>query len=179
MYNLSRDELLAEILKITDEHGFNTNVMPGYLYSKVLYLLDDLELYLSSEEQAIIKRHGVQRGIEQIAGRPDPRGLPDKCYALHQGNVIILQKDIDDFFDLGVELDEQDARLYVDSENKALDVTPAQECAMLAGATKGWNLAVAYTSSYLKDGSEVKRSVTSTTRREIDQSGNEQMVMGL
>ena len=180
MNNLSRDGLLTEILKVTDTYGFNTNMMPGYLYCKVLYFLDDLNPLLSEEELAIIKRHGVQRGVEQLVGRPDPRGLPDKCYALFDENVIIIQKDIDDYFDLGLELDEDDARQYVDEENRKLGVSNAQELAMIAGATSGWNLATAFVSSYLNDGSRVEyRNTMPIAPKKFDEYGNEQMVIGL
>ncbi len=71
--NYTKEELIAEILEITDEHGFSTDAMPGYLYAKVLYLTDALEPKLDSHEMALIARYGILRGVGAIAGRPDPR----------------------------------------------------------------------------------------------------------
>lgn len=176
MEKRSKEELLTAILEVTDAHGFNTNVMPGYLYSKVLYLLDDLEPLLTDKERAKIERHGVQRGIEFLAGRPDPRGIPDSCFALVDGSVVVINKDVAGYADLGLELDDEDAKEFVDSENRSKGISRAQVSAMLAGATSGWNFATAYASSYLEDGTEVSlvhRNVFK--KKEFDEFGNEQI----
>lgn len=175
MNNSPKEALLTEILKVTDIHGFNDNVMPGYLYSRALYLLEDLRPLLTTEELQKLDRHGVQRGVDFIAGRPDPRGIPDKCYAVLDGSVVIIRKDVGGFIDLGLELEGGEAQEYADGENRALGVSPAQAGAMLAGATRGWGLASAYASAYTGDGTPAEPRRRLWSPRIVDQDGNAQM----
>lgn len=91
---VTKNELIKAVLTITDEHGFNTDVMPGYLYAKVLYLMDALEPTLDAREKELIESHGVRRGIEAIAGRSDPSAVPDKRDAIPGDSASVVQKDV-------------------------------------------------------------------------------------
>lgn len=99
--------------------------------------------------------------LEQTGGTVIPMRstLPDKCYCVlpSSDEIIIVRKGERDYYHTDkYGHDRQAAQAIVDEYNEQLGVTKAQEAAMLAGATLGWDAPAADPKNYDEHGQLAK-----------------------
>jgi len=86
--------------------------------------------------------------------------LPETCYSTlpSTGELIIIKRGERGYYKTDYPTgDKEETRFLADERNGILEVTKAQEAAMLAGSMFGWDVPAADPASYDADGNPIKR----------------------
>jgi len=109
------------------------------------------DLYKRAFEEAQMINPGLQKRMDEK--------LPDFCMSTQKddGHLIVIKKDGQRYEYADISSDEPaENKEMAKYFNNLLGVTKAQETAMLAGCTLGWNMSAANPANYDNDGNPIK-----------------------